>query len=69
MTDRASAERCPTYKEGDLVRIVAEPWNLHAGDIVQLVKYNPESDSWDFVIPERRGSVPVRMIERMVLPK
>ena len=53
-------------KVGDMVRIVEEPWNQHAGDCVILERYNSESNSFDFVIPEQWGSVPRRMIDKIV---
>lgn len=55
----------PKYCTGDLVRIVKEPWNQHAGDMVILtgVAHADDQTVYEFIIPERRGSVSETMIE------
>lgn len=57
------------YKpKGDFVHIVEEPWNQFAGEYVVITKAEMvgEAPVYEFVIPERRGSTPEKLIGRLV---
>lgn len=56
------------YEPGDLVQIVEEPWNQFAGEYVVLTKAVMSGDTlvYEFVIPERRGSTPEKLIRKLV---
>jgi hypothetical protein len=60
----------PLYRVGDYVRIVREPWNQHAGEIVRIEKISRLGEGWhyNFVIPERSGGAVEKFIERVVIP-
>lgn len=52
------------YEKGDLVFLSSDS-DMHAGELVFILDYHPETDSYDFVIPEVRGSVPSKYIDRI----
>jgi hypothetical protein len=55
-----------SLKVGDMVRIVEEPWSVHAGDLVFVRKIDEDGLGFDFVIPESRGHAPAHFVERVI---
>jgi hypothetical protein len=48
---------------GTMVRLVEEPWSLHAGECVIVTKVDADGRGFDFVIPERRGHAPAKLVD------
>jgi len=68
MPETSLQELNPKYEVGDLVRIVEEPWSVHAGDVAIITRITEVNGKpfYDFVIPESRGGMPEQFVERLV---